>query len=347
MSSAHACLIGLAAALGLLLAACTPDPASGDATAFRVTGSSPPGTPWALQWHRFAETLAADERLALEPALYIHAQLGDPERTLQSVRRGRIQMGGFPLSAVAGLVPEVALLHAPFLFESEAQVDHVIDEHLQAAFEPLFAAQGLKILNWTEAGWLHLFGQKPLSHPAALAGYPVRSQPTLGSRVWFSALAADVRPIPYGDLLSSLQTGLVRGGDSNTLMYLAAGLVDEAPELTLTAHVFEVGVILVNLAWWTERSADEQAAIREALGTRTRLRAEVAAQTDAALAAAVASGRVSVHRPDEAERAAWQERAPAVRARLVREIGGDAERIDAELTRALSAWEALTTSRNL
>ncbi len=346
MSPAPAHLLGLAVLLSGLLTACTPEPQRTDEAAFRVTGSSPPGTPWALQWQRFADQLAVDERLTLAPALYIHAQLGDPERTLQAVRRGRIQMGGFPLSAVAGLVPEVALLHAPFLFDSEAQVDYVIDEHLQAAFAPLFAAQGLKILNWTEAGWLHLFGQQPLTHPAALAGYPVRSQPTLGSRVWFSALEADVRPLPYGDLLSSLQTGLIRGGDSNTLMYLAAGLVDEAPELTLTAHVFEVGVILVNLAWWAQRSADEQAAIREALGTRVRLRGEVAAQTEAALAAALASGRVSVHRPDAAERAAWRARAPAVRARLVREIGGEAARIDGELARALSAWEASTAPGN-
>lgn len=341
---AGAALVSLA--LGMLVAACSGEAPAENDTSFRVTGSSPPGTPWAMQWQQFAETLAADERITLQPTLYIHAQLGDPERTIQSVRRGRIQMGGFPLGAVAALVPEVALLHTPFLFEDEAQVDYVIDHHLQPALEPLFAAQGLTVLHWTEAGWLHLFGQAPLRHPDALAGYPVRPQPTLGSRMWFGSLGADVRPIPYGDLLSSLQTGLVRGGDFNTLMYLAAGLVDEAPELTLTAHAFEVGVILANSDWWSRRTADEQAALRQALGARERLREAVVAQTMRALDDAQAGGRVRLHQPDSAELAAWRERAAAVRSRLVREIGGEAAHIDAVIHEGLASWRAASSVRD-
>jgi len=323
----------------LLLAACAQER---EATpGFRVAGNSPPNSPWSLQWQRFAETLAADDRIQGQPSMHVHGQLGDPERTIQSLLRGRIQLGGFPLSAAAGLVPEVALLQAPFLFASEAEVDHVIDHHLQPAFEALFEAQGVVVLRWTEAGWNHLFSRSPIHTPADIVNYPVRSQPTLGSRVLFTSLGADVRPIPYSDLLSSLQTGLVRGGDSNLVLYFAGGTVDEASHLTLTAHVFEIGVILANRDWWLALPAAERDAIHGALGPRHRLRSEVAEQAATLLLQALDTGRVTVHRPDLEAMQQWREFGPTVRQRLVREIGGEAARIDALISAGQQEWAAL------
>ncbi len=316
--------------LGMLLTACSARDA--DEPEFRVVGSSPPNSPWSMQWQRFSEHLAEAQDVSLEPSLYVHGQLGDPERSIQSLQRGRVQLGGFPLSAAAALVPEVALLHAPFVFTSEAEIDHVIDHYLEPAFNELFEARGVTVLSWTEAGWNHLYASRPVRTPDALVNFPIRTQPTLGSRVLFSALEADVRPIPYSDLLSSLQTRLVHGADGNLVMYFAAGLVDEAPHLTLTGHVFEVGVILANSAWWQSRSQAERTAIRAALGPRTRLRSEVAAQTDELMNAALAEQRVQVHRPDAAEMREWRALGPGVRERLVQEIGGEAVRIDELIT---------------
>ena len=326
----------------LLLGGCAERPAEDEG--FRVVGSSPPDSPWSLQWQRFAETLAADPRMGLAPALYVHGQLGEPERTIQSLRRGRVQLGGFPLSAAASLVPEVAMLNAPYLFASETEADHVIDGYLQPAFERLFAAQGVTVLSWTEAGWNHLYATRALQVPADLRNFPVRSQPTLGSRVLFDSLGADVRPIPFGDLLSSLQTGLVRGGDANLVLYLAGGIVDEAPHLTLTAHVFEVGVILANTAWWESLDDGQRAALRAALGPRQRLRAEVARQSGLLLDPAIASGRLQVHAPDEAALGQWRAVAPAVRERLVREIGGEAAAIDALITAGQQSFATAAVS---
>lgn len=336
MTLRRAGVAGAALLSTLLLFGCADRAAEEEG--FRVVGSSPPDSPWSLQWQTFAEKLAADPRADLTPSLYVHGQLGEPERTLQSLRRGRVQMGGFPLSAAASLVPEVALLIAPYLFASEEEADHIIDGYLQPAFARLFAAQGVTVLSWTEAGWNHFYANRPLLRPQELRSFPMRSQPTLGSRVLMDSLGADVRPIPFGDLLSSLQTGLVRGGDANLVLYLASGIVDEAPHLTLTGHVFEIGVILANTAWWESLTDDQRAALRDALGRRQALREEVARQAERLLAPAVAAERVQLHTPDAEAMALWRDIAPAVRARLVREIGGEAAEIDAVITAGQRSW---------
>jgi TRAP-type transport system periplasmic protein len=320
----------LALVLAGPLGACAP--AAPEPQAFRVVGSSPPGSPWSSQWLRFEATLAADPSLGLAPQLYVQGQLGDSERTIQALRRGRVQMGGFPISAAAALVPEIALLHAPFIFSSERQVDHIIDGYLQAPLNALFEAQGVTVLSWTEAGWNHLFSTTPLRRPADLAGFPIRAQPTPASRVLFGELGADVRPLPYSELLSGLQTGLVRGGDGNLVLYFAGGIAKEARQLTLTAHAFEAGLILANSQWWMSLGEAQREAIRAALGPRERLRAEVAALSARLLEQALAEGRVDVDRPTDAELAQWRAATAGVRPRLVREIGGEARRIDALIT---------------
>lgn len=325
MPGRHA-LAALLFATTLLTGCDEPAPAVAE---FRVVGSSPPGTPWSNQWLRFEAALAAEPGLGLRPALYVQAQLGDSERTIQALRRGRVQLGGFPLAAAASLVPEMALLQAPFLFGSEQEVDHVVDRYLQAPLNALFEAQGVTVLAWTEAGWDHLYSKDPLGGPGDLAGFPLRAQPTPASRILFDQLGADVKPLPYSELLGALQTGLVRGGDANAVLYLAGGIAREAPHLTLTAHVFEVGVILANAAWWRSLSDRQRQAILGALGPRERLRAEVATLTATLLQRAQATGAVLVHRPSATEMEAWRAATAGVRPALVNEIGGDARRIDA------------------
>lgn len=314
-------------ACAALLAGCGG--AAGRVDEFRVVGSSPPGSPWAAQWQRFEAALAARPDAGLRPQLYVQGQLGDAERTLQALRRGRVQLGGFPLSAAATLVPEVALLQSPFLFSSEREVDHVVDRYLQAPLDRLFEAHGVTVLRWTEAGWTHLYATSPIRLPEDLRGFPVRAQPTPASRILFGVLGADVRPLPYSELLSGLQTGLVRGGDAHLVMILSGGIAKEARHLTLTGHAFEAGVILANLDWWRGLTDAQREAVRDALGPREELRREVAALSARLLAQAAAGGQVEVHRPTPAELAAWREATAGVRAALVGKVGGEAGRIDA------------------
>lgn len=311
-----------------MLVACQPgDEQRGGAGMFRVTGASPPDSPWANQWRRFGEQLAALDDQGLQPEFYVRGQLGDPDQTIHSLRRGRIQLGGFPLSAAAALVPEVAVLHAPFLFESEEEFDYLLIHHLQEPLQALFHARGVTVVQWTAAGWNHLFADRPLRHPSDLAGFPMRAQSGAGSRALLGTVGADVKPLPFSELVSALQTGLVRGGEATTVMYLASGLADEARYLTRTFHAYDAGVILANSAWWESLGSKRQQAIRDALGPPERLRAEVESESERLLAAARTAGQVEVHDLDAAELEAWRRFGAPMRRRMVNLIGGDAREI--------------------
>ena len=61
---------------------------------------------------------------------FLNSQLGSEQDTIQQVARGRIDMGGYSVAAVALLVPELALATMPFLFKDTTEQDCVYDNHL-------------------------------------------------------------------------------------------------------------------------------------------------------------------------------------------------------------------------
>ncbi|MEM9305555.1 MAG: TRAP transporter substrate-binding protein DctP, partial [Pseudomonadota bacterium] len=250
----------LAAACALLLAACgngsdsagqaDAGPTTPAALSFRVAGNAPAGTPWHAQWERFEASIREQPESGLDPQMFVTGQLGNPDAALANTRRGRVQVGGFPLAGAATVVPELNMLLVPFLFENEAEVDYVLDNHLLSAFEDLFREKQLVLLQWVDAGWNNLYGSESLATPTAVSGKALRSQPTIASQVFLESLGADTIPMGYAEVLPALQTGLIKGGESVTPMYLVGGLVGEASHLTLTRHAYDSGVIVANRTWF-------------------------------------------------------------------------------------------------
>jgi TRAP-type C4-dicarboxylate transport system substrate-binding protein len=299
--------------------------AEAGADVFRVSGNSPAGSPWEAQWLRFAAELEARDDVDLSPELHVRGQLGSPDATIRALRRGRIHLGGFPLSSAAALVPELAVLNAPFAFADHAELDYVLEHHLARPLGELFERQGVVVVDWSEAGWNHVYGKRPLKRPASVAGYRMRAQPTPASRLLLERLDADVIPLPYSEVLSGLQTGLVDGGESTLALYLAGGMAEEAPHVVMTAHSFDAGVILANARWWRGLSERERQAVRAALGPRERLRAEVAALESELMGDA--AGEVAFHRPTPADLEAWRAATADVGRELAGSLGPEAEKL--------------------
>ncbi len=334
----------------LLLGACgdegaTPDSsatAADDSTSpieFRVHGNAPPGTPWEAQWSRFEQALNDGDH-GLQPTLFVTGQLGDPDAAMSATRRGRIQVGGFPLAGAATVIPELNVLLIPYLFESEDEVDFILDNYLLDAFQQLFAAKNLVLLQWVDAGWNQLYARQPLRLPAELAGKPMRAQRTIASQTFFEKLGADTIPLAFSETLPSLQTGLIEGGESVAPIYLAVGLIGEAPYLISTQHSYDSGVVVANKRWFDGLSQTQQQALRQAMGKPQALRQEVRAMVKAMTEQAIAQQRLTVIELDEPGRQQWRSATLPHRVAILDQIGGQAAEILSAIETGKQAFAA-------
>ncbi|WP_101758952.1 TRAP transporter substrate-binding protein [Oceanicoccus sp. KOV_DT_Chl] len=292
----------------------------------KIVAITVPGTPWYDSWMTLQQRLDQIPGTPLKPVFYISGQLGSEESTLSQLRRGRVHIGGFSLQGASSIVPELGLLLAPYLFDSLAEVDFVMDHYLSDTFSDMFAQQGLVLLGWAEVGWTNVYSRDPILTPADSAHKKLRSSNALSSQLFVQAIGADMVPLPFPDIMPSLQTGLIDGGESGSIFYALAGIPKEAPHLTLTRHAFDTGMFLANKAWFDQLTEERRQALRRSLPTLDELRQSVR-NAEATLLADPQSHNVTIHKLNAAQRQQWRQATAKNHDLLIEKIGGNSATI--------------------
>lgn len=322
--------------LGVLLGGCgggeeqaaaggDPGAASDDVQVITIGGTSTPNTPGSAMWLQFKDAAEAAAGGALELRPLIYGQLGSEEQLLSGLRRGRIQFANLSAQVTSTLVPELSLLYVPYLFEDEAEADFVYDNFLTEIYRDLLADVGLHLLTWYEIGFHSVYGREPIVTPADAKGRRFRVSASLNARMFAQAIGADMIPLGYGEIVPSLQTGLIDAGENSISLYARTGISAEAPYLTLTRHVFGMSVIVADLKWWRQQDDATRAILTDNFPSIAQSRAATRAQDEKDLADPELG--IQWRALTRAERAEWQQATSAVAERLLEEIGGRSRQI--------------------
>lgn len=300
----------------------------------RVTSLGIPDTPWHDFWLRFATTLEQnDDADEIDLDLFISGELGSEETALGNLRRGRIQIGGFALQGVATLIPELNVLLAPYLFDSREEAAYVMDNYLSDAYAKLFAGKGLTLIQWSEVGWFHIYGKKPLLTPDATRGISMRSSNALGSRYFAEAIGADLIPLSFAEVIPALQTNLIESGQTGVGMYTLAGIARAAPHLMLTRHAFDMGPILANKDWYDGLPERLRRLIFDSIESAEVNRTLIRAALDNYFRNSLPAMAVTVHELDAEQQAKWRAVSLPTHRKLLQDTGGQAEHIYALVQR--------------
>lgn len=306
------------------------DPVPGDAgpaqaVIVNLGGTTVPDTPGEAVWLAFeaqAEAASAG-RLELRPLIY--GQLGSEEQLLSGLRRGRIQFANLSAQVTSTVVPELALLYAPFLFDSAEQADFVYDTYLTDIYRELLAQQKLHLLTWYEIGFHSVYAKNPIILPADAAGRRFRVSSSLNARLFAEAIGADVIPLGFGEIVSGLQTGLIEAGENSISLYARTGIADEAPEYTQTRHAFGVSVIVADKQWWDGLDDADRDVLRDSFPTieesrRLTRRQDIEDLQDPQIG-------IRLHRLTPEQREEWKRATADVTRKLIDSLGGRSREI--------------------
>jgi TRAP-type C4-dicarboxylate transport system substrate-binding protein len=329
----------LLAVLACAIAACSPSPQpssetesasncdAGDceSSAIEITigGTSFPGTVGEQMWLDFQRDSEANSDGELRLKMLIYGQLGSEEHIVSGLRRGRVHYANLSALVTSTLVPEVSLLYAPYLFADEAEADFIYDNYLTEIFTELLGQQDLHLVSWYEIGFHSIYAIEPLVVPADAINRRYRVSSALSSRLFAEAIDADVIPLGFSDIVSSLQTGLIEAGDNGISLYTRTGTADEAPNLTLTKHAFGMSIIVSRKSWWDSMTPAHRKILVDAFPTAERSRREIRAESNADLENGKALGIV-IHRPTPEQIQLWRDKTAGITEALIEQIGGRA-----------------------
>jgi TRAP-type C4-dicarboxylate transport system substrate-binding protein len=338
MSMRNSCLPALML-VSMLLVACGPQPEDRPVT---VAGTTFPNTEGERHWLSFQSSLEATAGDSMPLRMLIYGQLGSEDQLVSGLRRGRVQFANLSAMAVSAVVPEMAMLYTPFLFDDAAEADFVYDKYLTPLFREMLADKGLHLVSWYEIGFLDVYGTRPLLLPEDARGRRFRVGAGPAARLFAKAIGADVIPLGFADVVASLQTGLIEAGENSVSLYARTGIATEAPHLTLTEHAFGVSAIVASKQWWDSLTAEQQQWVTAAWPAITNTREAVRAESTQDLEAASSLG-IEIHRLSTADRLRWRAAASSVTASLIATVGGQS----AYVYEVIQAGRAAYAGRNL
>jgi TRAP-type C4-dicarboxylate transport system substrate-binding protein len=273
--------------------------------------------------------------------MLIHGELGPEEQIVSGLRRGRVQYANLSALVASTLVPELALFYAPYLFDSEAEADYVIDNYLTGEYRRMLAAKGLEFICWYDLGYSVMWSRrKPLLAPADVRGIRFRIGSSRAAKLLAEGLRADTIPLPFSDIIPSLQRGLIEAGENGISLYARTGIAREAPHLSLTDHSQAMSVIVADKRWWDKQTPALQKILRDSFPTTAALRILVRREIATDLASAEKLG-FKVYRLSSAQKQAWAQITRGTHPALVKDIGGDAARMLAGIEASRRAFKAL------
>ena len=191
---------------------------------------------------------------------YPGAQLGTEAQTLQKVQTGDIDFVMLSTANASTAQPESGVFSLHFIFRDEAHAIKVLaDPAVIAAMKELYAAKmkGAHMLGLGSQGLRHMYGKKAVEKVADIKGVKVRVQATVTEDTLFPAYGAQVVHMPFGEVYTSLQTGVVDMAENGINNYLVNKHYEPAPVLSLTEHEANNAALFVSDKVWSSLT-DEQ-----------------------------------------------------------------------------------------
>jgi tripartite ATP-independent transporter DctP family solute receptor len=297
-------LPALSAAVALALAAAAP---AQEIKAGLALPEDLPGFDFVNGMYKtFKDAVEANSDMTV--TLVFGGALGAPNERMEQMRRGVIQMSDAAAGNLATIYSDIQVFQIPFLFPSEAKAWAVLDGPLgQAMAEDIRARTGIRVLGWWESGgFKHFSANRPITAPADMAGLKIRVLGPLAT-IPVEAMGASAVPVPFGELYTSLRTGVVDGQDNSVATFNLVRLYEVQSHLTLTGHVYAFGPFGINDAFFAGLPADKQQVIRDAAAQAIAFNRTTSREREAeALALARANG-VTVIELSAEQRAAFRD----------------------------------------
>lgn len=214
---------------------------------------APAGSPWAVQLERFKTHIeeATDHRVE------VRLRLGQTNErsSIRRVQMGSIQAYAGSVGGMTSIVREVNVLGAPYLFSDIEAADRALDDReVISALRRILDKRGLVFGFWAEAGYRSYFSRRTIRTPSDMRGVRFRSQEALVHLEIYEAFGATPVPIDVGNLLMSVQTGVVDGFDSALLFAVAGRLHQSLGEgerhLFLSRHSYQPAIIVYSKRWF-------------------------------------------------------------------------------------------------
>ena len=239
--------------------------ASAQETLLRSSDTHPDGYPTVEAVKYMGELVKerTDGRIGIE--VYHSAQLGEEKDTIEQTQFGVIDLNRVSMGPFNNIVEETQVVSLPYIFRSIDHMHKVMDgpigDEILAAFEP----HDLIGLAYYDGGARSFYNsEKPIKSMDDLKGLKFRVMQSDIFVDMVNALGGNATPMPYGEVYSSIQTGVIEGAENNWPSFESSKHFEVAKHYTLDEHLIVPEVLVMSKKSWEKLSPEDQEIVRTA-----------------------------------------------------------------------------------
>ncbi|MDW6002674.1 TRAP transporter substrate-binding protein [Vibrio mangrovi] len=261
--------------LNQLLLACTVSALTGGyvhAATLKLSHTLPTEHPVHQSLESFAKEVKNLTHLRIK--IYPNATLGSETESLQMVQNGAIAFTKVSAAILNTFTPDYKILSLPYLYRDRAQYEAVLNGPIGEQILESSRKVGFIGLAFLDAGSRSFYTDKPIKTPADLKGLKIRVQNSSLAIDTIKALGATPVPLPYGELYSAMQQGVVDGAENNIPSYYSSRHYEVKQVFSRDGHTTVPDVLIVSTSTWDSLTDEQRKGIRQAAKETVKIQEE-------------------------------------------------------------------------
>jgi len=245
-------------------------PLTAGAATFKIATLSPDGSSWMQKFRAAAKTIRERTEERVKFKFYPGGVMGDDKAVLRKIRIRQLQGGAIASGALSAIYPDSQIYNLPMQFRNLAEVDAVrarLDARILAGLEK----KGFVSFGIAEGGFAYLLSQHPITTVAELRRHKAWV-PDIDRMSREAIEAFDIQPIPLpmGDVLTALQTGLVDTVAAPPIVTLALQWHTQVKYLLDLPLLYSYALMIIDKRAFDRLNPADRKIVREVMGRTFR-----------------------------------------------------------------------------
>jgi len=248
-----------------------------------------------------AERLAELSHGTMEIQIFPNGQLGSEAQLIEQVQNGGLDMVKTSTAALEQFVPDLAVFGLPYLFRDNAHFWTVLNGPIGRQLLTAGESRGMHGLCYYDSGSRSFYTSRTaIETPADIRGRKIRVVQSPMAMDLISTFGGAPTPIPWGDVYTALQQGMVDGAENNPPSFLSSRQYEVATHYTLDEHTSIPDMVIFSKERWDALTPQQRLWLDEAAADSVTFQRQLWQEKTAEALAALQQNGVTVVRPDKA-----------------------------------------------
>lgn len=218
----------------------------------------------------FGQCLEKSTNGALKVKIYPQGQLGGERDITEGLQLGSVDFQATSIGVTGTFIPALRILNLPFLFKGPKHWMEVMNgpagQLILGKSREQGEKVGLMVLAIAAPDFrLPMSNKKALKSIEDFKGQKIRTMQVPLHMKAYASIGASPVPLPFGELYTALQTGVVDGNENGPLTLYGKKFYEVQKYMALLPVVSNGGIFLMSKATWDKLSEDHQLALTKCI----------------------------------------------------------------------------------